>query len=213
MKVASFNGQRVEVNLDMRLSEWWHKRVQAAHLQSYKGWTILKLPDDLMVYEQLLFQTKPDTIIELGSWSGGSALWFHDRLAGGTVISVDILDAPRPAGPTFIKGDLTSSITLKMVRRLIRPGARVMVVDDSEHTYGTTLAALRLYSPLVTPGCYFVVEDGAIDVPELRPWGTQVHGVLRAIDDFLAESDQFEMVDWNLYGVTQNVNGYLERRG
>ena len=212
MKTATFAGQRIEVSLDMSLLEWWHKRLGTLHVQSYKGYTILKLPDDLMVYENILWMTKPDTIIELGSWSGGSALWFHDRLPGGTVISVDILPKDdRPEGPVFVTGDLADPRTFDLVRRLIPPYSHVMVVDDSEHSYESTAAALRMYSPLVSPECYFIVEDGAIDVPLLRPAHTLVSGVLPAIDDFLKENSAFEMVDWNLYGMTQNVNGYLRR--
>jgi cephalosporin hydroxylase len=57
------------------------------------------MPEDLRVYEHLLWAGCVDTVIELGSGAGGSALWFHDRLrgfqeqgrsAGAAVISVDI---------------------------------------------------------------------------------------------------------------------------
>ena len=41
---------------------------------------MLKFPEDLRVYEHLLWQTAPSTVIEVGVKDGGSALWFRDRL-------------------------------------------------------------------------------------------------------------------------------------
>src|SRR5215210_2165458 len=52
----------------------------AAHRYSYRGVPMQKNPFDVALYPLLLWQLKPRTIIEIGSKSGGSALWFGDML-------------------------------------------------------------------------------------------------------------------------------------
>ena len=77
---------------------------------------ILKDPFDLTIAQQLLWELKPRTVIELGAYKGGSALWTADMLkmfgCKSRVISVDIdltlLDAEARKSPDveFIEGDL-----------------------------------------------------------------------------------------------------------
>ena len=49
-------------------------------LTNYKGLSILKTGLDLSVYSQLLQEVKPKSIIELGTYTGGSALWLDDTM-------------------------------------------------------------------------------------------------------------------------------------
>ena len=99
--------------------------------------------------------------------------------------------------------------------------ASCLVVEDSRHDEATTLGALRAYADLVSPGSYYVVEDGVVDIPELcaeiapvraaRGQDSWPTGVRRAIDAWLAERDDFEMDRGREPIVTAIPWGFLRR--
>lgn len=137
------------------LQEWWN------------GWQIVKHPNDLMMYQEIIWQTQPELIIETGTYSGGSALFLAHMLdcvgpKDGKVITVDIAvspELPEHDRITFIQG--LSSTDLRVMER-IRQRARdkkTMVILDSDHRMDHVLKELKLYAPLVTKGCYMIVED------------------------------------------------------
>ena len=128
---------------------------------------MLKFTDDLERYAEIIEATKPDLIIETGTWNGGSARWFAKH--GCDVISIDI-DSPEPPGAErtamgslieFYRSGSTAPEMLSAVRQAIdeRAYLRVMVVLDSAHDGPHVAREIELYGPLVTPGCYLVVED------------------------------------------------------
>jgi cephalosporin hydroxylase len=91
-----------------------------------------------------------------------------------------------------------------------------MVVEDSLHSRETTLAALRGFAGFVQPGGYFVVEDGCVDIDELRPAADWPRGVIPAIEEWLAteEGRGFTLRrELELYGVTCHPHGFLQRAG
>jgi cephalosporin hydroxylase len=149
-------------------------------------------------------------IVELGTNDGGSALWLADQLqvlcGGGHVVTVDTTLSDLADGRvTPICGDLREVVHL--VRPYL-PGRRVMVIDDSAHTYDVTLASLRLYAPFVSTGCYFVVEDTIVDT-DLSIW-PNVTGAGKAVDTYLAEDERFSREDMDLYGLTMHMGGWLK---
>jgi hypothetical protein len=60
----------------------------------YRGIPMIKHPVDIALYMRLIWETRPATIIEIGSDAGGTALWLSDLLRtygpGGRVVSIDI---------------------------------------------------------------------------------------------------------------------------
>jgi cephalosporin hydroxylase len=114
-------------------------------------------------------------------------------------------------GVQKIVGDLRSEETIAQVAANVLPTDRVMVIDDSAHTYEVTTKSLELYSGFVTPGCYFVVEDGIVDEPDLTIWPGG--GVTPAILDFLATEQGSAFVrEWrNEFGLTMHPGGWLRR--
>src|SRR5262245_46762880 len=71
------------VTIDMRepaLADYFKARVGQALYDSYAGAPLVKFPEDLRVYEHLLWAQGADTVVEVGTYGGGSALWFRDRL-------------------------------------------------------------------------------------------------------------------------------------
>jgi cephalosporin hydroxylase len=225
----------VRVELGETVREYWLRRV-AQHTQDwYAGVGISKFPEDLRVYEHLIWVCRPDVVIELGSQFGGSALWFRDRLRaaaaygrtrGARVIAVDIdtskaraaLAEADPAYEetiTLLDADVRDPGLPRRVEALVPDGARCLVVEDSAHTYDTTIAALRGFARFVPAGGVFVVEDGCVDVEAMRPTPDWPRGVLPAVADWLASEDGAgfqQRRDLELYGISCHPEGFLQRR-
>lgn len=121
---------------------------------TYQGRKLLKYPSDLFVYERIIAETNPDLIIETGTLEGGSAKWFKDH-SSADVISIDTRKPAGllPPGVTYVTGD---SLDVKLNLRKYK---RVMVVLDSDHSKAQVLAEIKKFAPLVSKGCYLVVED------------------------------------------------------
>lgn len=116
--------------------------------------------EDLARYDAVLEQTRPELVVECGTYHGGSAVWFaeHDL----DVVTIDIIPAyiqdPRV---TFLLGSSTTRWVIDTVTRLAE-GRRTMVVLDSDHSARHVANEIAAYGPFVTPGCYLVVEDGIV---------------------------------------------------
>lgn len=184
---------------------------------TYFGIPTLKSPIDAWIYQEILCETRPDVIVEIGNFHGGSLLALAhlcDAIGHGRVIGVDLshqLVPPLVRGHPrirLIEGDACESFG--DVQQLIDAGERVLVIEDSAHTFDHTLAVLRRYALLIPPGGYFIVEDGichhGLDVgPNPGPY--------EAIDAFLQESADFESDrSRERFLITWNPRGYLRRR-
>lgn len=219
----------VEADLAAPLRKYWLAR-EAQHVKDvYAGVRIQKMPEDLRVYEHLLWISRADTVIELGTNHGGSTLWFRDRLATmattygrigtPTVISIDVDHTKAhkaigvdPPGITLLTADLAEEDLLGRVSALLRPGARCLVIEDTLHAYETTRVALDRFARFVPVNGFFVVEDGIVDVPDLRPDKDLPRGVLPAVNDFLERNPEFRVRrDLERYGLTCFPGGFLER--
>lgn len=180
------------------------------------GVPIQKFPLDLWIFQEIIYEVKPDLIVECGTYNGGSALFFAsmcDLMKKGRVISIDISPQPNlPAHPrlTFFTGSSTSEEAVHTVESLIHPNDTVMVVLDSDHTQDHVLSELRLYHGFVTQGSYLIVEDTNINGhPVLPEWGP---GPMEALHVFLAENDQFQVDESrHKFFVTFHPRGFLRK--
>src|SRR4051812_10601428 len=140
------------VSVDRRepLGNYWRARIGQHTQDSYAGVPMIKFPEDLRVYEHLLWESRCDVVIEIGCRYGGSALWFRDRLltnrsygriAHARVISIDldVTEARRQLSQAdarfedhilLVEGDVTDPSTAQRVAELIPPGARCLVIED-----------------------------------------------------------------------------------
>jgi cephalosporin hydroxylase len=116
---------------------------------------------------------------------------------------------------TLIEASVADPALPDRVAQLIPPGARCLVTEDSAHVYETTIASLRGFSRFVPINGFFVVEDGTVDIEELRIHPRSPRGVLPAINDWLEHEgvDFTVRSDMQLYGVTAHPGGFLERTG
>jgi cephalosporin hydroxylase len=202
-----------------------------SYLWTWMGVPIIQLPADVMATQEVIWQTKPDVIIETGVARGGSVLFMASILeviGHGQVIGVDIdirahnresIEAhPMSKRVTMIEGGSVDENVLDQVRAQIPEGARVMVVLDSDHSRDHVLAECRAYGPMVTKGCYMVVADtlvGHISEQEAPGKRSQLwfkgNDPLTAVQDYMAETDRFE-VDAELNGklvLSSSPGGYL----
>jgi cephalosporin hydroxylase len=135
--------------------------------QDYRGVPIWKTVDDLKRYYRAILHTQPEVIVETGTKWGGFAAWLADTFRI-EVITIDIQRDPdrAPSWPGVTFFDQTTSIdpvTVAAVRRLTA-GRDTMVTLDSDHHAPHVNREIEAYGPLVTPGCYLVVEDGLADL-------------------------------------------------
>jgi cephalosporin hydroxylase len=222
---------RAPCELDHPVRDLWRTHLAQAVFESYAGVPMAKLPEDLRVYEHLLWDGRVDAVVELGSGAGGSALWFRDRLRAyraygrnrdALVVSVDV-DISRASdnvggqeGIVLVEGDLHDPSLPDRVAAAVPPAARCLVVEDGPHTYEATLAGLDGFTRFVPARGWYVVEDGVVDEDALRISDVWPRGVQRAIGDWLATpagGDFSRRRDLEAYGITTNTSGYLMRTG
>jgi len=182
---------------------------------SWFGHKILKCPLDLWIYQELLAQTRPDFVVEAGTFCGGSALYFAmllDHLGHGRVITIDLQAQPnRPEHPR-IDYVLGSSVAPEVIARVKAAvgGRRALVVLDSDHHAPHVYEELVAYSPLVQTGDYLIVEDTNINghpaYPDFGP------GPMEAVDKFISERADFEIDQrCERFLMTLHPRGYLRR--
>jgi cephalosporin hydroxylase len=248
-RIARLSGAPVEERLESPLRSYWIDRFSKHVEDSYAGVPLSKFPEDLRVYEHLLWSDRPNVVIEIGTQYGGSALWFRDRLrtlasygllSDFRVVTVDIeADRARPylndADPSWeerisvVSGDVCDHTLPDRIAKILPHAPRCFVVEDSAHTYATTMAALTGFARFVLPGGFFVVEDGCVDIKPMRVNIMRLgskglgplrrkrwpYGVLPAVSDWLAgpAGKSFDTRrDLELYGVTCHPRGVLQRR-
>jgi cephalosporin hydroxylase len=195
----------------------YHRRGDQTYNNTrWLGLEVQKNPFDLWVFQEILFETKPDVLVEAGTYKGGSALYFaslFDLMGRGRVVTIDIEDHPEKrqhARIAYLLGSSTSPGIVAKVKSLIQPGEKVMVVLDSDHHRDHVLNELRLYSPLVSAGQYLIVEDTHFNGHPILPrYGP---GPLEAVHEFTAANRDF-VPDRSRekFLFTFNPEGYLKR--
>ena len=169
---------------------WMQKAVDTkfSYQFDWLGVPIIQMPGDLVMFQEIVWKTLPDLIIETGVARGGSLIFWASmqKLCGidGKVLGVDIdiRDHAKRAisGSQFnqqielLQGSSTDLDVFDEVKKIASPFKRIMVALDSNHTHEHVLDELKLYADLVSPGCMLLVLDTVIDdlnVDLDRPWG------------------------------------------
>ena len=178
----------------------------------WRGVPVQKLPSDLLIYQELIYLTRPDYIVETGTAHGGSALFFADimELMGhGEVITIDANfepDCPKHPRIRYISNDSLAPNAVGAIKDIVK-GKRVLVSLDSDHSKDHVLKELEAYSPMATE--YLVVEDTNIGHPVQLEMD---EGPMEAVMEFLKTHDEFEIdTAAHKFLVTFNPNGWLRR--
>jgi cephalosporin hydroxylase len=203
------------------VAEWaklYHRRAASTWGDTWWfGARAEKLPADMWVYQEILYETRPDVVIETGTMNGGSAHFMatmFDLLGNGRVVTIDIDDqGGRPEHPriTYVRGSSTDPGIHAHVRSTIAADNTVMVILDSDHSKAHVLQELETWAADVSPGCYLIVEDGNVNGHPVLPGHGP--GPWEALDDWLPRHPEYTRdSSREKFMHTFNPRGYLRRR-
>jgi cephalosporin hydroxylase len=160
------------------------------------GRPIIQYPQDIVALQELIWQIKPDLIIETGIAHGGSLIFsasmlalldmcdainlgesINPKVSHRKVLGIDIdirshnLDAieahPMASRIQMIQGSSIDPQIIGQVHAVAAKYSRVLVCLDSNHTHDHVLAELKAYAPLTSKGSYCVVFDTIVeDMPK-----------------------------------------------
>lgn len=180
---------------------------------TWLGLPMIQLPQDIVVTQEIIWECKPDVIIETGIAWGGSVVLYASilQLIGkGKVVAVDlnlmdhvsaqIMSYPFSDRIHLYKGSSTDPDIVSKIKSHVAPGQSVMVLLDSNHTHEHVLNELRLYGPLVTKGQFLIVSDTVVeDIPAQthrpRPWAPG-NNPKTGLRQYLTETDRFEVDEY-----------------
>lgn len=202
---------------------------------SWLGRPIIQYPQDMIAMQEIIWDVKPDLIIETGIAHGGSLIFSAAMLElvsvctgiEGEVLGIDIdirphnrkaiEEHPLSKRITMIEGSSIATEIFRQVSEKSKHKKRILIFLDSNHTHEHVLAELELYAPLTTVGSYCVVFDTFVeDMPkELagdRPWGPG-NNPKTAVHEYLKRHPEFE-IDKNIDNkllISVAPDGYLKR--
>jgi len=178
---------------------------------AWLGRPVIQFPQDLLAVQELIWQIRPDLIVETGIAHGGSLIYSAsllellggDRIVVGVDVDIrahnrrEIERHPLARRIRLIEGSSTDPSTRASVAEHARGRRAVMVILDSDHTHAHVLRELELYAPLVTRGSYLVVFDTLIeDLPDElfagRAWG-KGNNPKTAVWAYLKQTTRFEI--------------------
>ena len=177
------------------------------HKNSWMGVPIIRLPEDMILQQEIIWTEKPDLIIEVGVARGGGLLFNASmQEAFGikpNVIGIDnkvfehtweAVENSRYASEIkILEGDSVSEKTKSEVSRFTKLSQKTLLVLDSDHSSRHVLNELEQFVPLLPVGSVIIVCDTLIDeFPpgkyQDRSW-SDGKGPLDAIQRFLLKSD------------------------
>lgn len=227
------NGHRISMDLYSKesfelISRQWVKigwNQKYAYTFSWMGRPIIQLPEDMIRIQEVIYQKKPDVILETGIAHGGSLIYYASlckMIGKGRVIGVDIDLRPSNRHAlenhelfpyiTLIEGNSISLEVIGQVKSLIRPEENVILILDACHNKHHVYKELEAYHDLIKVGHYAVVCDGIMkdlsEVPRGQPewvWDNPVAAgrkFVREHPEFLIEESSWP---FNESSLNQNV--------
>lgn len=235
--------ERIEKNgndeeLKSLAGQWLQESMMKQYVYNFSwlGRPIIQSPQDMIALQEIIWDVKPDMIIETGIAHGGSLIFSASMLTllevcgeieNGQILGIDIdirehnkkaIEAhPMSKKITMFQGSSIDDEMIARVHEFAKQGKKILVCLDSNHTHDHVLAELKAYAHLASIGSYCVVFDTLVeDMPTEfsndRPWDigdnpkTAVWEYLKECDDFVIDKD----IE-NKILITVAPDGYLKR--
>lgn len=238
MRVQGYEGDKLLRDLSLK---WLEQTMQRGYTYnfSWMGRPIIQYPSDMAGLQELVWDIKPDLIVETGIAHGGSLILSASLLAlldlkdgkyenkNRKVLGVDIdirahnrtqIEAhPLSYMIEMIQGSSVEQSTIDQVKAVAAKHKTILVCLDSMHTHDHVLKELEAYAPLASVGSYCIVYDSFVeDMPpgffKDRPWD-QGNNPKTAIFEWLKGRSDF-VIDksvQNKLQVTSAPDGFLKR--
>ena len=211
-------------------------RVGYSYNFNWLGRPIIQYPQDMIALQEIIWEVKPDMIIDTGIAHGGSLIFSASMLnlleacgeiEDGKVLGIDIdirehnkkaiETHPMSKKITMFQGSSIDEEMIQKVHEFAKSGKKILVCLDSNHTHDHVLAELKAYANLASIGSYCIVFDTIIeDMPEgsfpNRPWD-KGNNPKTAVWEFLKQNDNF-VIDKDIENkilITVAPDGYLKR--
>lgn len=229
------NGQNEELKLCAHAFMKASVEPKYSYNFAWMGRPIIQYPQDMIAMQELIWEVKPDLIIETGIAHGGSLIFYASILEliasctgqEGEVLGIDIDIRPHnrtaiEEHPMFKRISMIqgSSIAPEIVAQVVEKAngkKRILVCLDSNHTHDHALAELEAYARLTSVGSYCVVFDTLIEdmgegaYPE-RSWGPG-NNPKTAVWEYLKTHPEFQ-IDQRIQNkllITVAPDGFLKR--
>lgn len=206
-------------------------KAQYSYNFSWMGRPIIQYPQDMIAMQEIIWNIKPDLIIETGIAHGGSLIYYAsilELIGKGEVLGIDvdirkhnreeIEKHPMFKRIKMIQGSSIDEETVNKVREHTVGKEKIIVCLDSNHTHDHVLKELEYYSAFVSLNSYIVVFDTIVEfLPEgyfnqKRPWGIG-NNPYTSVETFLKQNHEFvvdESIDNKLL-ISVAPGGYLRR--
>lgn len=237
-KRARIEAYGKDTGFRQRSRDWLEESMRKYYVYNFSwlGRPIIQNPIDMVAMQEIIWDVKPDLIIETGIAHGGSLIFSASMLVLNTAcggpedaevlgIDIDIRQHNRKAIEehpmskyiTMIEGSSVAPEIIAQVKEKAKGKKRILVCMDSNHTHDHVLAELNAYASLTSVGSYCVVfdtfvEDVPADVFHNRPWHpgnspkSAVHEYLKTHPEFVIDQDL-----QNKLMITLVPDGYLKR--
>lgn len=215
---------------ELKTVEDFHKLYHSNGSRTWSGNTkwlnhkILKAVTDLWIYQEIIYETKPDIIIDVGTGEAGCTIYMAHVLdmmnLNSKILSIDTENTnhkdwlPVHDKITYITGSSILEETITNVRQYIKFPIKenILVILDSDHHKEHVLKELQIYSRFVRPGNYLIVEDTNLSS---HPMYSDFDGPYEAVQEFLQDKDNNKkfVIDESKekFYLTFNPSGYLKR--
>ena len=207
---------------------------------SWLGIPIIKYPSDIITIQEIIFEVKPDLIIETGVAHGGSLAFYasiqkiYNQKAKTIGIEIDFRKHNKKNCEKIykqldikvIEGSSISNESINKLKKYIKGKKKIMVILDSDHSNTHVFKELNIYSKIVSKGSYLVCTDTIVDfMPKgffLTDWqkkraphrnfdkGT---GPFVAVKQFLKINKNYK-IDTKFHAkstITENPHGFLKK--
>eukprot|EP00760_Papus_ankaliazontas_P001100 PhM_4_TR10384/c4_g1_i1/m.31108 len=203
----------------------WFEENRRFQYMSWLGVFIQQDPMDAFVIQEMLYRVKPDLVIEIGTNTGGGAIFYSSIMRAynpdGKIVTLDVVPKPRNwnarnshncvgciMGPDhpwwsdgmihYIHGRVTEQETRDKVQKFVDKAKTVLVIEDASHRYPDTLENIEATYHWVTPGSYLLVQDTKMDrfVTGLGVrHGKYKFGPMRSVDEFMMKHSDKFVID------------------